>query len=166
MEVRLPGCRIRNKLYATTNSPLVRSAKVKVLIIEDDPDVLDVISLCVELRWPDAVVWGAPDGATGLATVARENIDAVILDLGLPDVGGLEVCRKLRQESSVPIIMLTAQSQPTAIVRGLETGADAVVTKPFNHLELMARVQALLRRGRGDRLHDNENNTPRVQMDS
>ncbi|MDP3061979.1 MAG: response regulator, partial [Chloroflexota bacterium] len=96
---------------------------MKALIIDDDPDVLDVVSLCVELRWPDATVLTAQDGATGLETFAKESADVIILDLGLPDMDGLEVCKRLRQQGTVPIIMLTVRDQPNDIVRGLETGA-------------------------------------------
>ena len=129
---------------------------MKALIIDDDPDVLDVVSLCVELRWPDATVLTAQDGATGLETFARESADVIILDLGLPDMDGLEVCKRLRQQGTVPIIMLTVRDQPNDIVRGLETGADDYITKPFNQMEFLARVQAVLRRGQAVQAADQE----------
>lgn len=120
---------------------------MKALVVDDDPDILDVVSLCIELRWPDAIVLRSQDGVGGIAIFEREGADVVILDLGLPDMDGLDVCRKLRQFSSVPIIVLTVRDKPTDIVRGLETGADDYITKPFNQMEFLARVQAVLRRG-------------------
>jgi two-component system OmpR family response regulator len=120
--------------------------EVKALIIDDDPDILDVVSLCIELRWPGAIVLGAADGAAGLATFERESPDFVVLDLGLPDMDGLEVCARLRQRYSTPIIMLSVRDQFIDIARGLETGADDYVTKPFDQMELMARIQSVLRR--------------------
>ncbi len=120
---------------------------MKALIIDDDPDVLDVVSLCFEIRWPDATVLRAQDGARGIATLEKEGADIIILDLGLPDMDGLDVCKKVRQTNTVPIIILTVRDQSTDIVRGLEAGADDYITKPFNQMEFLARVQAVLRRG-------------------
>lgn len=120
---------------------------MKALIVDDDPDILEVVSLCFEIRWPDATVLKAQDGASGIEMFQKQGADIVILDLGLPDMDGLEVCRKLRESSNVLIIILTVRDQPKDIVRGLETGADDYITKPFNQLEFLARVQAVLRRG-------------------
>ncbi len=120
---------------------------MKTLIIDDDPDITEVVSLCFEIRWPDAVVLTAADGASGLEVFRREGADIVVLDLGLPDMDGLEVCRKLRETSDVRIIMLTVRNQQKDIVRGLEVGADDYITKPFDQMEFLARVQAVLRRG-------------------
>ena len=120
---------------------------MKALIIDDDPDILEVVSLCFEIRWPDATVLKASDGESGFALFKKEGADIVILDLGLPDVDGLEICRRLREESDVLIIILTVRNQQKDIVRGLEMGADDYITKPFDQMEFMARTQAVLRRG-------------------
>lgn len=90
----------------------------------------------------------AGDGQTGLNLTRKENPDLVILDLMLPEIPGLEVCRRLRAESDVPIIMLTARAEETDKIVGLGIGADDYVTKPFSPRELVARVQAVLRRFR------------------
>ena len=90
--------------------------------------------------------WGPPRGEAALDVVEREHPDIVLLDVGLPDIDGFEVLRQIRAFSDVPIVMLTARDDAMDKVKGLELGADDYVTKPFNHLELMARVRAVLRR--------------------
>lgn len=120
---------------------------MKALIIDDDPDILEVVALCFEIRWPEATVVRATDGQTGLDLFRKEGADIVILDLGLPDVDGLEICRQMREESDVLIVILTVRNQQKDIVRGLEMGADDYITKPFDQMEFMARAQAVLRRG-------------------
>src|SRR3972149_9617659 len=119
---------------------------MKVLIIEDDPDVVEVVQLCFELRWRHSQALVASTGAQGIELVESESPDIVILDLGLPDMDGLEVCRQVRSFSDVPIVMLTVRDSEVDIVKGLEMGADDYITKPFRHIELLARVQAVLRR--------------------
>lgn len=121
---------------------------VKALVVDDDPDILDVVSVCLQLRWPDASVLQASNAVDALATLECEKPDIIILDLGLPDTDGLEVCKTIRRSSDVPIVMLTIRDQPYDVVRGLEAGADDYVTKPFEHMELLARVNAVLRRVR------------------
>ncbi len=119
---------------------------MKVLVVDDDPDIAEAVGICFALRWPDAEVIDAPDGETALARFAQDSPDVVILDLGLPDMNGLDVCRSIRETSQVPILILTARGGEMNKVRGLELGADDYVTKPFSHLELLARVRAVLRR--------------------
>jgi DNA-binding response OmpR family regulator len=119
---------------------------MKVLVIDDDPDVVEVVSLCFEMRWPNAEVVSAADGETGLEAAEKENPDIIILDIGLPDMDGFEVCRRIRHYSDVPIVMLTVRDQATDKVKGLELGADDYITKPFSHIELLARARAVLRR--------------------
>ena len=119
---------------------------MKVLVVDDDPDIVEAVSICFALRWPDAELVDAPDGATALSTFESEEPDVVILDLGLPDMNGLEVCRKIRETSEVPILILTARGGELNKVQGLEMGADDYITKPFSHLELLARIKAVLRR--------------------
>lgn len=116
----------------------------KVLIVEDEPVLLE--TLAYNLRREGYDVLTASDGRQGVETARRERPDLVILDIMLPDIDGFEVCRILRREMTVPILMLTARTDEVDRVVGLEIGADDYVTKPFSMRELMARVKALLRR--------------------
>jgi two-component system KDP operon response regulator KdpE len=119
---------------------------MKILVIDDDPDVVEVVSLTFEMRWPEAVTVSANDGTSGIDMVEIESPDIIILDIGLPDMDGFEVCREIRRFSDAPIVMLTVRDKEADIVKGLQMGADDYVTKPFKHIELLARVQAVLRR--------------------
>src|SRR5512136_1812030 len=116
----------------------------KVLVVEDDRTLLDVLQY--NLAKEGYEVLTAADGAAGLETARGGKPDLVILDVMLPKMDGYEVCRILRQETTVPIMMLTARTEETDRVVGLEVGADDYVTKPFSMRELMARVRAMLRR--------------------
>ena len=122
---------------------------MKVIVIDDSPEIIEVVSLCFQLRWSDAEVIPAGDGNRGLELIEAENPDLVILDVGLPDMDGFQVLREVRRFSQVPLIMLTVRGEDTDVAKGLELGADDYVTKPFSHVELLARVQAVLRRVRG-----------------
>jgi len=119
---------------------------LKVLIIEDAPDIVESISLCFELRWPGVKVISTAAGSKGLTLAETESPDVIILDLGLPDMDGLEVLKDVRAFSSVPIIIVTVRGDEMDKVRGLELGADDYITKPFSHIELLARIKAVLRR--------------------
>jgi DNA-binding response OmpR family regulator len=123
----------------------VRRMRKKILVIEDERDIADLIRLHLEdLNYLVSV---ARDGNTGLRKSSAGSWDLIILDLRLPGIDGLEICRRLRQKSEyVPILMLTSKSSELDRVVGLEIGADDFVTKPFSVLELMARVNAILRR--------------------
>jgi DNA-binding response OmpR family regulator len=114
------------------------------LIIEDDRNTSALISLYLKREGFD--VQAAGDGETGLIIAAKRRPDIVILDLMLPKIDGWEVCRRLRQGSDVPVIMLTARGEEVDKVSGLTLGADDYVVKPFSPRELAARVQAVLRR--------------------
>lgn len=116
----------------------------KVLAVEDDSTLLGVIKY--NLVKEGYAVITACDGAQAIEAARKERPDLVILDIMLPKIDGLEVCRILRRESNIPIIMLTARSEEIDKVVGLEIGADDYMTKPFSVKELMARVKALLRR--------------------
>lgn len=129
---------------------------MKVLVIEDDPGIIEVVSLCFQLRWSGTTLISATNGAKGLELVETESPDVVILDIGLPDVDGYQVLREIRRFSDVPVIMLTVRSEDTHIARGLELGADDYITKPFSHIELLARVQAVLRRAQGLSISEDE----------
>ncbi|MDD5093628.1 MAG: response regulator transcription factor [Dehalococcoidia bacterium] len=119
---------------------------MKVLIIEDEPEIAEAVSLCFQLRWGGAQVSCASRGRKGIDMAETECPDIVILDVGLPDLDGIEVCRKIRLFSDVPIVMLTARGREIDKIEGLDAGADDYVTKPFSHTELIARVKAVLRR--------------------
>jgi two-component system, OmpR family, KDP operon response regulator KdpE len=118
----------------------------KILVVDDEPDVVEALRIGFALQWREIDVVGAGDGATALDLIEREHPDIVLLDIGLPDMDGFEVLRQVRAFSDVAIVMLTARDDAIDKVKGLELGADDYVTKPFNHLELMARIRAVLRR--------------------
>lgn len=118
--------------------------KTKVLVVDDEQDILDLVRYHLEREGYQVV--GCRDGKSALELVGRNNPDLVILDLLMPGVDGLEVCRRLRRDSAIPIIMLTAKADEMDKVVGLELGADDYVTKPFSPRELVARVRAILRR--------------------
>ena len=122
---------------------------MKVLVIEDDPGIIEVVSLCFQLRWSGTSVISANSGNKGVELVETESPDVVILDIGLPDMDGYQVLREIRRFSDVPVLMLTVRSEDTDVAKGLELGADDYITKPFSHIELIARVQAVLRRAQG-----------------
>ena len=117
-----------------------------VLVVEDEENLVE--ALRYNLEHEGYAVLTAPDGGTGLETARAALPDLVILDVMLPNLDGLEVCRILRRETDVPILMLTAKGEEIDRVVGLEIGADDYVTKPFSMRELMARVRAMLRRPR------------------
>jgi two-component system, OmpR family, KDP operon response regulator KdpE len=118
----------------------------KILVVDDEADVVEALRIGFALQWREIDVLGAGDGATALDLIEREHPDIVLLDIGLPDMDGFEVLRQVRAFSDVAIVMLTARDDAIDKVKGLELGADDYVTKPFNHLELMARIRAVLRR--------------------
>ena len=124
----------------------------RILLIEDD---LRLSALVAEwLSEAGFDVLRADNGRTGLATHARGDVDAIILDLMLPDMDGLEICRRLRVRFDTPILILTARGGAMDRVVGLETGADDYLPKPFEPRELLARLRAILRRRRGGREGD------------
>ena len=120
-----------------------------VLVVDDDPGVLDVVAFTLRREGFD--VDEERDGASALAAARAHDYDIVILDVMLPQMSGTDVCRALRAESDVPIVMLTARDAERDRVSGLELGADDYVTKPFSSAELLSRVRAILRRRELDR---------------
>jgi len=122
---------------------------MKAVVIDDSPEIADVVSLCFQLHWSGATIVPAKDGIRGLELIEAENPDVVILDIGLPDMDGFQVLREIRRFSQVPVLMLTVRGEDTDVARGLELGADDYITKPFSHIELIARVRAVLRRVQG-----------------
>jgi len=119
---------------------------MRILVVDDAPDVVESVRLGFTLQWRDVEVLGAGTGEEALDVVEQARPDIVLLDVGLPGLDGFGVLREIRLFSDVPVVMLTARDDAMDKVKGLELGADDYVTKPFNHLELMARVRAVLRR--------------------
>jgi len=116
----------------------------KILVVEDEPTLLETLEY--NLTRQGYQVYTAADGLAALEVAQRERPDAIVLDIMLPGLDGFEVCRILRREMSVPILMLTARDDEVDKIVGLEVGADDYLTKPFSMRELLARVKALLRR--------------------
>ena len=116
----------------------------RVLIVEDDVEIADVLRR--SLRHEGYQVRTAGDGVEALDAAAEFIPDLVVLDLGLPRLDGIEVCRRLREEGDVPILMLTARAETEDRVSGLDIGADDYLVKPFERLEFLARIRALMRR--------------------
>jgi two-component system response regulator RegX3 len=124
----------------------------RILVVEDAEAILDAVTDALAAEGFD--VQGIAEGAAALALAQAEPFDLVILDLMLPGLSGTEICRRLRAESPVPIIMLTARDSEADRVLGLEIGADDYITKPFSEVELLSRVHAILRRRALDRAGD------------
>ena len=116
-----------------------------VMVVEDEYKLRETVRLYLERAGFE--VFSTGSGAEAISVAGRSPVDLVVLDLGLPDISGEEVARELRSSSDVPIVMLTAKSDETDRIAGLELGADDYVTKPFSPRELVLRVQAVLRRG-------------------
>ena len=146
--------------------------KERILVVDDEDDILELISYNLEKE--GYIVESVKTGERALSTAQTRVPDAVILDLMLPGLDGVEVCRRLKADAKtrhVPVVMLTAKSEDTDVVSGLEVGADDYVTKPFSPKVLIARLRAVLRRAReaGDdsapdptiRVHDLEIDIPR-----
>ena len=119
---------------------------MKILVIEDDPQIVEAISLAFQIRWPEAKMVSTHQGEKGIDLVETEKPDIVILDLGLPDINGFDVLKQVRLFSDIPILILTARAEESDIVKGLEWGADDYMVKPFRQLELLSRIKALTRR--------------------
>jgi two-component system alkaline phosphatase synthesis response regulator PhoP len=116
----------------------------KILVIDDDPDILEILKLLLNLEKYE--VFTASNGITGLSTAREQNPDMIILDLNLPDIDGQQICKIIREELDLPILILSARDNVSDKVVCLEYGADDYLTKPFENIELIARVKAILRR--------------------
>jgi DNA-binding response OmpR family regulator len=120
----------------------------RILLVDDEPEILEISRDYLKASGFDVVT--ARDGALGLSAARREKPDLIVLDLMMPEMDGLDLCRAIRRESNVPIIMLTARVDEADKLVGLEIGADDYMTKPFSPRELVARVKVVLRRASGD----------------
>ena len=119
---------------------------MKTLIIEDDVNVVEAVSLCLQLRWPEVIISTSIEGKKGIDMLQSESFDIVILDINLPDIDGFSVLKSIRSFSNVPILILTVRGAEEDQAKGLETGADDYIVKPFRPRDLVARVNAILRR--------------------
>jgi len=119
---------------------------LKLLIADDAPNVAEVVAFGARMTWPDCRVTSAADGEQALRSFAAETPDLVVLDVTMPPPDGFAVCQHIRESSDVPILMLSVCDGTLDKVRALDLGADDYLTKPFDHLELLARLRALVRR--------------------
>jgi len=119
---------------------------MQILVVDDDPHILEALTVSLQLQWPDAEIIAAGDGEAGLAAFAAHRPDVVVLDVMMPRKNGFDVLRAIRRVSAVPVIILTARDEDLSEVRGLELGADDYLVKPFSPLVLLARIKAVLRR--------------------
>lgn len=117
---------------------------MKAVIIEDDLQTLEAISLIFKLRWPEAELSSTTRGSEVLTMIRKESPDIVILDLGLPDVDGIEVLKEIRAFSPVPVVIVTARGDSLSQIKGLELGANDYITKPFDAGVLLARIKNAL----------------------
>ena len=117
-----------------------------LIVIEDNEETVGAISIAFQIRWPEVEIISAGEGAKGIELVETRTPDLVILDIGLPDMSGFEVLKRIRLFSAVPVIILTVRGEETDVIRGLEGGADEYIVKPFRQLELLSRAATLLRR--------------------
>lgn len=118
---------------------------MKILVIEDDSELVELISIALEIGWPEAKLISTHLGKSGVELVSEENPDIVLLDLGLPDKCGFEVLRAIRSFSDVPIIIETVNKNEDDVVKGLGLGANEYIYKPFGKLELLARIKTVLK---------------------
>lgn len=119
---------------------------MKILIIEDDKDIVKTITILCHVRWPEAQITHSAKGLNAAKEVEEFSPDVILLDLGLPDIDGIEVIKQIRAFSNIPIIIITVRSDENDIFTALEAGADDYVVKPFGRLEIIARIQAVYRR--------------------
>jgi DNA-binding response OmpR family regulator len=125
---------------------------LKVLLVDDDPDLLDVTAYALRRKGFTVILAG--DGAHAIRRWQTDNPDVVVLDVGMPRMNGFEVCHRIRQESTTPVILLTALGDEESVLQGFRVGADDYVTKPFSPQQLIARIQAVWRRGRSMGQHE------------
>ncbi len=133
-----------------------RKSTVKILVIDDEADMLKAIRLTINVQEPEWEVIEAESGGKGLSLIDSEKPDMVLLDLRMPRMSGFDVLKKLRLYSNIPVIVLTVESDELIEVKALEIGADDFITKPFGNLELIAHIRSVLRRAEGFDIIKNE----------
>ena len=121
---------------------------MRILVVDDEPDLIESVRLGFELQWREIELLESGTGEDALDRIEQDHPDIVLLDIGLPDIDGFEVLRRVRAFSDVPVVMLTARDDAMDKVKGLELGADDYITKPFSMREFRSRVKAALRRSR------------------
>jgi two-component system KDP operon response regulator KdpE len=119
---------------------------MQFLIVDDDRSIVEAVTIGLQFQWQDAQVASAPDGDAGLRRFNDLRPDVTLLDVNMPGLNGFEVLQRIRVISDAPVLLLTARGDEMSKVRGLELGADDYLVKPFSHLELFARIKAVLRR--------------------
>ncbi len=119
---------------------------MKFLIVDDDKGIVEAVTIGLQFQWQDAQVYSAGDGEEGWRKFVDLSPDVTLLDVNMPYINGFELMSRIREVSDAPVLMLTARGDEMSKVKGLETGADDYLTKPFSHLELFARIKAVLRR--------------------
>src|SRR5215218_1520847 len=119
---------------------------MKFLIADDDKAIVEAVTIGLQFQWQDAQVHDASEGEEGLRMFLDLTPDVTLLDINMPYMTGFEVLQKIREVSDAPVLMLTARGDEMSKVKGLEMGADDYLVKPFSHLELFARIKAVLRR--------------------
>lgn len=127
---------------------------MKVLIIEDNKEAAEALSLCLELHWPGVSIISTMEGSNGVKLVKMESPHLVLLDLGLPDIDGLEVLRQIRSFSNIPVVILSARDGEMDRAKGRDLGADDYVTKPFNPRDLLTRLRTVLSQGQMPELRE------------
>jgi two-component system response regulator RegX3 len=133
---------------------------MKILIVEDDAVTAHSAEAALRVGLADCATRLATDGKSAMECFDTDNPDLVLLDLGLPDMDGIDVCRRIREVSRVPIIILSARDSEQDIIAGLADGADDYVVKPFSSLQLIARIQAVMRRWQTDTYDNTESARP------
>ena len=124
----------------------VEGTPMKILIVDDVPEIVEVIGICLSIEWPQAVMVGASTGSEAISLAESEAPDMVLLDLGLPDMDGLDVLEEMRKHSSAPVIIVSARKQEKDQAEGIAAGADDYVAKPFSFKELMDRAGVVWQR--------------------
>ncbi|MFC1929071.1 response regulator transcription factor [Chloroflexota bacterium] len=137
---------------------------MKALIIEDSADVVEAMSLCFQIRWPEIEMSSSTLGAHGIEKVKSLSFDIIILDLNLPDIDGLDVLRQIRSFSEVPIIIVTVRGSEDDQAIGLEMGADDYIVKPFRPRDFVARVSSVLRRSQVYEVNPNSQSITRGKL--
>jgi DNA-binding response OmpR family regulator len=127
-----------------------------LLVAEDEPSIATIVSVGARMTWPNCSVQVATSGAQAIQMFHEARPDLVVLDVQMPPPDGFTVCQRIRETSRVPILMLTVRDSTLDKVRALDLGADDYLTKPFDHLELLARLRALVRRAQGSTRQGNQ----------